>query len=252
MNACSFSLPLSHLFLNSMANLAEKEHTLPILSWRVNFEKSECVIITPYASLSLESHMKSLDSDSARLDVCIQVAQALEALAKVGIIHRSVRLGSVFIFDGSSCKLGNFGTSCIRGNEDSGQRNDFSSPLAAPELRESEDKTDCPAADVYSFGVLVWGVWTKFNPAEFRERSLASFGHYWDSKDLLPLPTQGCPPKIVNLIRQCWEQDCLRRPSFTQILQTLKEVDQELSSDGVSFDESVLFSDDSTISAITR
>jgi len=88
----------------------------------------------------------------------------------------------------------------------------------APEVLRDEPSNE--KSDVYSFGVILWELmtlqqpWCNLNPAQvvaavgFKGRRLEI------PKDLNPL--------VAVLIESCWANEPWRRPSFANIMDTLK------------------------------
>jgi serine/threonine protein kinase len=75
-------------------------------------------------------------------------------------------------------------------------------------------------SDVYSFGVLLWVMCTMKTPfghvstcAQFKEQVMKKG---WRE------PVEHIPRGIRKLIERCWHADPLRRPTMTQVLQTLQ------------------------------
>ena len=89
----------------------------------------------------------------------------------------------------------------------------------APEVINSEPYS--LAADVYSFGIVVWEIVVRdtpyrgMNPAEIPMKVLRG-----ERPDLNAVPA-GTPPAIKDLIRSCWDQNPLKRPNFRHIMQFL-------------------------------
>ncbi|PPS13401.1 hypothetical protein GOBAR_AA07191 [Gossypium barbadense] len=87
----------------------------------------------------------------------------------------------------------------------------------APEFLRGEQKSD-----VYSFGVILWELitmqqpWNGLSPAQvvgavaFQNRKLA-----------IPPNTS---PKLISLMESCWADDPAQRPSFGNIVITLKKL----------------------------
>lgn len=96
----------------------------------------------------------------------------------------------------------------------------------APEMMKKLPVTE--KADVYSFGVLLWQIYTRKkpfaryktlkSPQEKNEFAEAVWNGY---RPTIPLST---PPLLANLISRCWATDTTVRPTFNQVIQSLHQV----------------------------
>ncbi|EDQ91688.1 uncharacterized protein MONBRDRAFT_3505, partial [Monosiga brevicollis MX1] len=78
----------------------------------------------------------------------------------------------------------------------------------APEAVESKGYS--MAADMYSFGVLMWEIWS-LGATPYAQVSDDKVPLQITSQHLLPCPP-GCPPSAFDLMRQCWEYRPSARP----------------------------------------
>jgi serine/threonine protein kinase len=71
-------------------------------------------------------------------------------------------------------------------------------------------------ADVYSFGIVLWEIYSGQVPYEGMQQIQTGLGVL--NKNLRPKIPHACPKPIANLIKQCWDKDPKKRPSFETIL----------------------------------
>uniref|UniRef100_A0A0A9AGM6 Protein kinase domain-containing protein n=1 Tax=Arundo donax TaxID=35708 RepID=A0A0A9AGM6_ARUDO len=90
----------------------------------------------------------------------------------------------------------------------------------APEVLRDEPSNE--KSDVYSFGVILWELmtlqqpWCNLNPAQV-VAAVGFKGRRLDiPKDLNPL--------VAALIESCWANEPWRRPSFANIMETLRHL----------------------------
>jgi len=75
------------------------------------------------------------------------------------------------------------------------------------------------AADVYSFGVLLWELWARQQPFFGMSPIQAAFGVA--RQGLRPHMPHNTPPLLGALISRCWHGNPEARPSFNDICLTL-------------------------------
>lgn len=96
----------------------------------------------------------------------------------------------------------------------------------APEVLRKEKNIGF-AADVYSFGMVLWELLTHKIPFEDYMPAQIEGLVGWDDGFKITSPTEG-DPFLIRIMEQCLEKDPSKRPSFLQILDLLKEHEEEI------------------------
>jgi hypothetical protein len=91
----------------------------------------------------------------------------------------------------------------------------------APEVLEGKEFST--SADVYSFGIVLWEIYTRKEPFN-QFRNYQKFKEAVVRQGTRPRLPQECPPSLAQLIERCWAADPLLRPNFVSILDELEGV----------------------------
>lgn len=75
------------------------------------------------------------------------------------------------------------------------------------------------ASDVYSFGILLWELFTAGQP--FSDVKMALMGHEIAVAGRRPTFPPFTPPRYARLAERCWATDSGERPSFSEVLEEL-------------------------------
>jgi hypothetical protein len=172
------------------------------------------------------------------------VCAGMVALHSHGVLHLDIKSTNVVIGGDGAPLIADFGLSveisktlsAVASARMTGGRGTFQ--YKAPELFDENDvKYDKPA-DVYSFAMLVWETFTGFVPwtgpsagdkkTDVQITTIHVLASKGDTPRRPPLPSSDtCPPKIVDLIRECWAQNPVTRPTFHATLMQIDAVASE-------------------------
>lgn len=80
-------------------------------------------------------------------------------------------------------------------------------------------------SDVWAFGILLWEIAT-YGMSPYPGVDLTEVYHMLEKNYRMECPP-GCPPKIYELMRQCWQWEPSDRPTFQEIHHALENMFQE-------------------------
>ncbi|KAK9810110.1 hypothetical protein WJX72_005012 [[Myrmecia] bisecta] len=160
----------------------------------------------------------------------LEIASALEYLHKMHIMHRDLKPKNVLLKScaedsrGFIAKISDFGLSRMLPEASPvgsmASTPDFTGTVThmAPELL-SEGRGS-RAADVYSFGILMWEVLTGRTPYHHMSKVQIMVGVV--SEDMRPAFPPACPPWYRDLASSCWVAEPKCRPNFAEICHAIR------------------------------
>ncbi|XP_049932610.1 serine/threonine-protein kinase CTR1 isoform X2 [Nymphaea colorata] len=158
-----------------------------------------------------------------RLRMALDVAKGINYLHCLSppIVHWDLKTPNLLVDKNWAVKVCDFGLSRFKANTFISSKSVAGTPeWMAPEFLRGEPSNE--KSDVYSFGVILWELvtmqqpWVELSPAQvvgavaFQNRRLA-----------IPPNTN---PTLAALMEACWASDPKQRPSFANIVDTLKKL----------------------------
>jgi tRNA A-37 threonylcarbamoyl transferase component Bud32 len=166
----------------------------------------------------------------AGISILQQIASALEAAHKEGVVHRDVRPANVFFeTETSRAVLGDFGIAGIleTGGESVTRLTQAGQILGdpahtSPEQLQGEEVTE--ATDIYSLGVMGFEVLTAERPYDVTTRAQLITAHLrQEPRDLSRLlPT--VDPRLQDLLEKCLAKTPEHRPSAARVREVLEQI----------------------------
>ncbi|EFO85910.1 hypothetical protein CRE_02059 [Caenorhabditis remanei] len=150
------------------------------------------------------------------LSFAYQIANGMEYLAKVPLVHRDLALRNVLIKHNKIIRISDFGLSKRHlDNKEYYKPRDIGStelPIChvSPESFKSNKFTQ--KSDVWSFGVCLFEIFS-LGETPYEGQNLYTLIQYLDQGNRLKIP-DNCHPDVANIMKLCWNSDPDIRPDF--------------------------------------
>lgn len=137
------------------------------------------------------------------------------------IVHRDLKTENLLLDNHLNVKVCDFGLSCVKPPREV-LKEQVGSPLwMAPEVLAGGTYDE--RCDVYSFALVLWEFFANQLPYSECEEFHQLVDIVVNQKKRPPIPAH-TPLEIVNLIKQCWDPDPGKRPTFATIVETIHEI----------------------------
>ncbi|KAG2500646.1 hypothetical protein HYH03_001413 [Edaphochlamys debaryana] len=172
---------------------------------------------------------------SAMLETAADIAKAMVHMHAASVLHSDLKARNIMLkssgMDGRGvvAKVADFGLSTRMEHQETHLSSCFQGTLThmAPEVM-LEGRIS-KAADVYSFGILMWELFCASDP--FAGVPRAHMGHAITKENRRPKFPPFAPRDYVALASQCWHPDASQRPTFETVLSELTRMREELGGD---------------------
>lgn len=143
---------------------------------------------------------------------------------KPPILHRDLKSLNILIDEYWNVKVSDFGLTDFKPDVEGNSHIQLGTPFwLAPEAMENQQFSE--ASDVYSFGMIIWEMFTRQIPFPNMNPHQAALAVI--SEDKRPDIPKFVPPNFVTLIESCWQRDPKKRPSFPEVLKALRKLKEE-------------------------
>jgi serine/threonine protein kinase len=158
--------------------------------------------------------------DACRLGIAGDCAEGMAYLAGRRFIHRDLAARNVLLSSDFHAKISDFGLSreTIDSNYYHSQGGQLPVRWTAPEALEEQRFSQ--ASDVWSFGVLMYEIWTR-GELPYKEMNNQKVWVSVTTGHRLEQPDE-CPKEIYAIMKQCWHIDPQQRPEFRDLQSKLR------------------------------
>lgn len=155
-----------------------------------------------------------------RLQMAADIAEGMEFVASKNIVHRDLKAANILLDGDGNIKIGDFGVARLLPRGDGEMTAETGTyRWMAPEV--IEHRAYNTSADVYSFGVLMWEIFTGGkSPYELLSPIQAAIGVA--KHGLRPKIPSNVPKDIARIMESCWEASPEARPSWDKLRMLLQ------------------------------
>ncbi|XP_056685020.1 serine/threonine-protein kinase CTR1 isoform X2 [Spinacia oleracea] len=216
-------------FLREVAIMKRLRHPNIVLFMGAVTEPPNLAIVTEYLCrgslyrLLHKSGGREVLDERRRLSMAYDVAKGMNYLHKRNppIVHRDLKSPNLLVDKKYTVKVCDFGLSRLKANTFLSSKSAAGTPeWMAPEVLRDEPSNE--KSDVYSFGIILWELatlqqpWNSLNPAQV----VAAVGFKGKRLDI----PSDVNPQIATIIKACWANEPWRRPSFANLMDSLRSL----------------------------
>lgn len=188
-----------------------------------SLDDEPCFLMEYVSTKTLQHLLHDQDEkfdDFRRIRIASQMARALVYIHQNGIVHLDLKPVNILMTSDGNCKIADFGCcQYIEDHPNTPSRSYVTGTFAyrAPELLKGEDPTY--KADVFSFGICLWQLWSREIPYKLQNHQVVIFRVV--ACNLRPTMPSGLDNRYVDLMTSSWAASANNRPSMENIASTL-------------------------------
>ncbi|OWK51357.1 Receptor-interacting serine/threonine-protein kinase 1 [Lonchura striata] len=185
--------------------------------------------------------MKVLQNISVPLSVrgrfVLEITEGMLYLHEQGFVHKDLKPENILVDRDFHIKIADLGVASFKSwsrltQEETGRQKQMKSTYQnnagtlfymAPEHLRCVNAKPVEKSDVYSFGIVIWAIFANKEPYEngINETQIC-FGIMNGNRPDIKEITDKCPVEVIDLMKQCWDEDSEKRPTFAEISERYK------------------------------
>lgn len=233
-------------FTQEAGLIARLHHPNVVRFYGVCYQDDHFYIVTEYCHENLSQALRRLKEERKNdpvpfdlaLNLAYQIAKGMQYLHSKSVVHRDLKPENILIDDTGSVKLCDFGLSRLTTNDVEMTQQVGTPAYMAPEMAgvgddydeddQDEERGDNMTrigkpVDVYSYGILLWTLWTQKlpysdlrvkNPFQLMVKVTGGFR---------PSVPSEMPKVLADLMEKCWTGSPSKRPTFDEIIAELRK-----------------------------
>ncbi|KAM4629759.1 tyrosine-protein kinase ABL2 isoform 4-T4 [Polymixia lowei] len=212
-------------FLKEAAVMKEVKHPNLVQLLGVCTLEPPFYIVTEYMPHgNLLDYLRECDREEVNAVVLLymatQISSAMEYLEKKNFIHRDLAARNCLVGENHVVKVADFGLSRLMTGDTYTAHAGAKFPIKWTAPESLAYNTFSIKSDVWAFGVLLWEIAT-YGMSPYPGIDLSQVYDLLEKGYRMEQP-EGCPPKVYELMRACWQWSPLDRPSFAETHQAFE------------------------------
>eukprot|EP00897_Mesotaenium_endlicherianum_P007926 jgi/Mesen1/7161/ME000037S06520 len=148
------------------------------------------------------------------LKLALDIARGLEYLHSHDIVHRDLKSENVLLDHKYTAKIADFGVARTEAH------NPVDMTAETGTVRWMAPEPYDRSVDVYSFGIVLWELYTCEHP--FKNFSFVQLAFAVVNKGERPKIPEACPPELASIMQTCWDGAASKRPDFSEVVKRLE------------------------------
>ena len=162
----------------------------------------------------------NLISWEKKYQICLDISKSIKIIHENNIIHRDIKSLNIFIDENFRAKLSNFSVcKLVNQKKELDKFQDDSTGTINWKAPETYDDEFTFESDIYSLGIVFWEILTGDFPFENEPGTIKN---KIINENYRPPIIINSPSIFISLIKKCWDQDLLKRPSIDSIIKVLE------------------------------
>ncbi|NWX30517.1 RIPK1 kinase, partial [Notiomystis cincta] len=174
---------------------------------------------------------------SVRGRFVLEITEGMFYLHEQGFVHKDLKPENILVDRDFHIKIADLGVASFKSwsrltQEETVRQKQIKSTCQnnagtlfymAPEHLRCVNAKPVEKSDVYSFGIVIWAIFANKEPYEngINETQIC-FGIMNGNRPDIEEITDKCPVEIIELMKQCWDEESEKRPTFAEISERYK------------------------------